>query len=313
MSDLYRLVYASKNLLPGKEADASASVAQILETSQRNNAKAGVTGALMFNGGAFAQVLEGPRLGVETTFERIQRDERHGDVTGLQCGPVEERGFANWSMAFVGQSARGLAMWSRLAAESGFDVARMDGDAVFTTLHDLVMEEEGVGDANARSSQSVASPLVRRSADDATATVDGRSERVSTPPEPAHKRLAALPASSENKSSLPALDTKRQIAGKTTEAILAVIRKALTEERQRTTDLRNEVDDLRVALAAAHEQVEASRKERDLWAERAGLLASAMVREASEVMGAAAHNGETAANGRSRPFDGVASTVKSVA
>ncbi|MCX4198446.1 BLUF domain-containing protein [Methylobacterium organophilum] len=74
MSDLYRLVYASKNLLQGPEPEAMAAVRQILDASRRNNAALDVTGALMFNAGAFAQVLEGPRQGVEATFERIQRD-----------------------------------------------------------------------------------------------------------------------------------------------------------------------------------------------------------------------------------------------
>ncbi|AWN46763.1 hypothetical protein DK419_10950 [Methylobacterium terrae] len=143
MSDLYRLVYASKNLLQGPDHEVTAAVRRILAASQANNRRVGVTGALMFNGGAFAQVLEGPRTGVEDTFERIQRDERHGDVTVLQCGPVEARGFPDWSMAFVGQSARGQALWCGLAAESGFDLTRLDGDGVFAMLHGLVLEEEG--------------------------------------------------------------------------------------------------------------------------------------------------------------------------
>ncbi|WP_407530783.1 BLUF domain-containing protein [Methylobacterium oryzisoli] len=99
--------------------------------------------AVMFNGGALAQVLEGPRTGVEETFERIQCDDRHGDGTVLQCGPVEQGGFANWSMALVGQSARGQTLWKGLAAESGFDLSRMSGDAVFSMVQGLVLEEEG--------------------------------------------------------------------------------------------------------------------------------------------------------------------------
>ncbi len=45
MSDLYRLVYASKNLLQGSEPEVMAAVRQILDASQRNNAALGVTGA----------------------------------------------------------------------------------------------------------------------------------------------------------------------------------------------------------------------------------------------------------------------------
>lgn len=148
MSDLYRLVYASKNLLQGGATETAAAIQQILDASQRNNAEVGVTGALMFNDGAFAQVLEGPRRGVEDTFERIQRDPRHGDVTVLQCGPAESRSFANWSMAFVGQSTKGQRRFSSLAAASGFDLSRLTGDSVFAMLHELVLEEEGVPTAD---------------------------------------------------------------------------------------------------------------------------------------------------------------------
>ena len=136
MSDLYRLVYASKNLLQGSDAEIAAAVSQILDASRRNNAGVAVTGALMFNAGAFAQVLEGPREGVENTFERIQCDPRHGDVTVLQCGLVESRTFTNWSMAFVGQSEAGRTRWDGIAAASGFDLTRLDGDA--GVLHALL-------------------------------------------------------------------------------------------------------------------------------------------------------------------------------
>lgn len=68
--DLYRLVYYSRNTIMGLTEKIRASVDQILETSQRNNADVGVTGALMFTDGLFAQVLEGQRDAVETVFER---------------------------------------------------------------------------------------------------------------------------------------------------------------------------------------------------------------------------------------------------
>jgi blue light- and temperature-responsive anti-repressor len=252
MSDLYRLVYASKNLLQGPDHAVTAAVRQILDASQRNNRKVGVTGALMFNGGAFAQVLEGPRAGVEETFERIQRDERHGDVTVLQCGPAEARGFPDWSMAFVGQSARGQALWCGLAAESGFDLTRLDGDGVFAMLHGLVLEEEGTPIAV---TPVPAAPVLVAPAGAAPA------EPVSPAP--------ALP----RETPLPEAET----------AALAVMRKALARERDRAHALSAEVDDLAVALAAGRDRLDALRAERDHWAERARMLAELLCREAQEV------------------------------
>ena len=63
MSDLYRLVYASKNLIAGDEDEAAAAIAQILSTSQRNNAAVDVTGALLFNKGAFGAGAGGTTTG----------------------------------------------------------------------------------------------------------------------------------------------------------------------------------------------------------------------------------------------------------
>ncbi|MFC6773319.1 hypothetical protein [Methylobacterium gregans] len=64
---------------------------------------------------------------------------------------------------------------------------------------------------------------------------------------------------------------------------LTVLRTALAQERQRTTDLRNELDAARIALALQQEQSRTMRQERDLWAKRAQLLATAMSQEAGSV------------------------------
>ena len=77
MTQLYRLVYYSRNTMPGSIAEIEKGIAQILGASRQNNARADVTGALLFNKGCFAQILEGPSSGIDQTFERIQRDMRH--------------------------------------------------------------------------------------------------------------------------------------------------------------------------------------------------------------------------------------------
>ncbi|MCJ2139100.1 BLUF domain-containing protein [Methylobacterium sp. E-066] len=302
MSELYRLVYASKNLFHGSEAELTAVVGQILASSQRNNARADVTGALMFNAGAFAQVLEGPRQGVEETFERIQCDGRHGDVTVLQCGPTESRNFANWSMAYVGASVGGQARFSRLAAESGFDLSRLDGDTVFTMLHELVLEEEGVPLALA-AAPSIEPPEVHPPAgldveqlktEIAQLRPDAPATRTSSPV--SNQRAAEV--KNAGLQSLPIRDVNRSPKG-ATDAALYVLKAALASERQRTSDLRTEIDTLQVALASSEDQLAAMRAERDRWAGRAQLLATAMAQEAGDIQMSAYRVGllETLPNG----------------
>ena len=142
MSDVYRLVYYSRNRIAGASADVAASIRSILQASRLNNPRVNVTGALMFNAGCFAQVLEGEREAVAHTFERIQQDERHGDVSLLSFAPAAGRAFPSWSMAFVGGAMDDAARYGTIAAESGFDPSRMSADAVFDTLRRLLIEEE---------------------------------------------------------------------------------------------------------------------------------------------------------------------------
>ncbi len=139
---LQRLVYCSRSRLVSGDPALADEIRRILGSSQRNNSRVGVTGALMFNAGWFGQVLEGPARAVEATFERIQCDDRHGDVALLQFAGVEQRAFPNWSMAFVGRSARHEDLFGDVATRSGFDFSRLQGERLFNVLHELLLREE---------------------------------------------------------------------------------------------------------------------------------------------------------------------------
>jgi hypothetical protein len=141
---LYRLVYYSRNLMPGAPAEIAAGIDSILRSARRDNPPLGVTGALLFNSGAFAQALEGPRRSVETIFERIQRDSRHGDVQVLAYEEAAERRFPSWSMAFVGRSVEGRNLFSGIGASTGFEARRLEGERVMEIVASIVMEEEAL-------------------------------------------------------------------------------------------------------------------------------------------------------------------------
>jgi hypothetical protein len=145
MSSLYRLVYYSRNHVSETPETFTAEVADILEKSRVNNARDGITGALLFNAGCFAQVLEGPLEAIEATFERIQQDERHGEVSLLSLDPQEERSFPNWAMGFIGLSAEHAEQFAAVERSSGFDPSRLNGEKLHMLLRDLALEEEGAG------------------------------------------------------------------------------------------------------------------------------------------------------------------------
>lgn len=138
MSDnLYRLVYCSRNALTGSPETMRIEVEQILEAARRNNARLDVTGALLFNRGCFAQVLEGPQNTVERVFEEISCDLRHKDVAILEFAPVETRSFPNWSMAYTGMLEDDRTTFATLT------LAPSDGaSTVLELLNALVLREE---------------------------------------------------------------------------------------------------------------------------------------------------------------------------
>ena len=139
---LHRLVYYSRNRVEGSDRVIGLEIRTILASSQRNNQPIGITGALMFNAGCFAQVLEGGRVAIETTFERIQQDTRHGEVSLLAFEPIEQRSYGHWSMGFVGASPDHAAAFADISSSSGFDPSRASGDQILKTLATLALEDE---------------------------------------------------------------------------------------------------------------------------------------------------------------------------
>jgi hypothetical protein len=93
------LLYVSRSAFPSGAADRH--IVEILRTARDQNARNGVTGALLYLDGSFAQVLEGEASDVNQLMIDILRDERHSEVRIIEVGPIARRRFTNWSMAWV--------------------------------------------------------------------------------------------------------------------------------------------------------------------------------------------------------------------
>jgi hypothetical protein len=139
---LIRIVYVSRAVADwDTRPDGGArGIEGILATSRRNNRRAGLTGALIYNRSVFGQVLEGPERAVEETALRIEADPRHHDMRVLDLRAVPAPAFADWSMGFVGP--RGSMDGAAEARRTTFDLLTMGGDAMFATLHRIAMGED---------------------------------------------------------------------------------------------------------------------------------------------------------------------------
>ena len=106
---------------------------QILISARRNNARDGITGALICRADLYLQMLEGPRGAVTSAFHRILADDRHLDVTLIASSDVEARLFPQWHMR--DDPARSW-MWTQDEVSNGAVAAASAEDvrAVFTRL-----------------------------------------------------------------------------------------------------------------------------------------------------------------------------------
>lgn len=94
-SPLHALVYISRSAL----GLTNAELEDILAASSARNRSLDVTGALLFDGLAFLQYIEGPQPAIATVFARVEASRRHSDIRVLARGQVDARYFTRWSMA----------------------------------------------------------------------------------------------------------------------------------------------------------------------------------------------------------------------
>ena len=140
--NVYRILYCSRNSVQNTAEVQLAEIRKILQASRKNNAQNGITGALLFNSGCFAQVLEGPLKQVESTFERIQRDLRHAEVTVLEAGYVLQREFPEWSMAFSGADQTESATFGEFNLDQIFENPSLAAMEIREMLSMLVVQED---------------------------------------------------------------------------------------------------------------------------------------------------------------------------
>ena len=75
-------------------------IADILQVARRNNGRDGLTGALIYHGGRFIQILEGPEERVNFWYDIIAADPRHRILQKVRERQITERQFPEWTMGF---------------------------------------------------------------------------------------------------------------------------------------------------------------------------------------------------------------------
>ncbi len=126
-----QIVYLST----ASRAMADAELDALMEISQRNNARLGITGLLIVKGRTFMQALEGESATVDALFQRIEQDDRHKNIIIISEENITERQFPQWHMGF-----RNLEKLPPIRSQRLLDATQMEISALATQpalVHDL--------------------------------------------------------------------------------------------------------------------------------------------------------------------------------
>jgi hypothetical protein len=100
VEQLVSAVYVSSAVRPMPEGE----ILEILRVARQRNERLGITGMLLYRGGNFLQVLEGPAAAVDQLIDKIKKDPRHRGVILMSRKAIEDRQFGDWHMAFRNMS-----------------------------------------------------------------------------------------------------------------------------------------------------------------------------------------------------------------
>lgn len=113
---LTSLLYVSHSIIPLE--DSTDDLNNIVATAHARNPTLGLTGALLFTGEHFAQVLEGSDGAIDTMMRSIKRDSRHDKILIVDHRSIVDRRFASWSLAYFGPSRFVSGHVTRLLSDS---------------------------------------------------------------------------------------------------------------------------------------------------------------------------------------------------
>jgi hypothetical protein len=132
-----RIVYLSTATRLMSDAD----LMEVLRVSRVNNARDGVTGVLLYQGGNFIQLLEGESAAIDVIYERIEKDPRHHSCLRMLDGEAEERLFPDWSMGFRPNASLSAELRSEIAdliAKAPQEAATRSGRRALRVIHSFI-------------------------------------------------------------------------------------------------------------------------------------------------------------------------------
>ena len=114
---LSQIIYSSN----ATQSMDSNELEQILIDARIGNEARNVTGALVYVGGVFLQVLEGERVVLDELVASIRNDGRHGAMKVFHDTEISQRAFSEWRMAYLSSDIEDMARWAGLEGTESID------------------------------------------------------------------------------------------------------------------------------------------------------------------------------------------------
>ena len=97
---LRSILYVSRCKFQAPDRDYE--IASLVADSKRRNQDQGITGALIYTGTHFAQIIEGPHENIEALMGKIDADIRHTEILIVRDEYQFRRRFRGWALAYSG-------------------------------------------------------------------------------------------------------------------------------------------------------------------------------------------------------------------
>jgi hypothetical protein len=110
----------------------------IMKASNRNNEKAGITGALIFDTLWFVQILEGDREARKRHAAADRAGERHDNLVVMDARPVDRRLFGNWWMGLSFLRGNHAALYRKHGIGERLNPRIMTGEQAVAPAQELV-------------------------------------------------------------------------------------------------------------------------------------------------------------------------------
>jgi hypothetical protein len=140
---VHQLTYYSKCTCKSGDPVLLGQLRDILSSARHNNARANVTGFLIFDKTWFVQILEGERANVGEIYNKIVRDKRHSGLSIINVRDVQKRSFPNWTMGSAVRSPEVQAVYLRHGIGNQLDPTQLRSDEVLKLALDLQAFKEG--------------------------------------------------------------------------------------------------------------------------------------------------------------------------